>query len=55
MDDVAGIQQVAEILTDGIPGARRFDLPATGHLAPMERPEQVTTALQDFCRDLHRC
>jgi pimeloyl-ACP methyl ester carboxylesterase len=53
--DVAGIQQVAEILTDGIPGARRFDLPATGHLAPMERPEQVTTALQDFCRDLHRC
>jgi pimeloyl-ACP methyl ester carboxylesterase len=55
LDDVAGIQQVADILTDGIPGARRLDLPDTGHLAPLERPEQVTTALQDFCRNLHRC
>jgi pimeloyl-ACP methyl ester carboxylesterase len=54
LDDVAGIQQVADILTDGIPGARRLDLPDTGHLAPLERPEQVTGALQDFCRDLHR-
>jgi hypothetical protein len=32
------------VLADGISGARRLDLAATGHLPPMERPVEVTGA-----------
>ncbi|MER6945999.1 alpha/beta hydrolase [Nonomuraea sp. NPDC000554] len=48
LSDVAGIQEVSSLLATGIPGARRIDLPQTGHLPPLERPSEVTTALTTF-------
>jgi pimeloyl-ACP methyl ester carboxylesterase len=50
--DVPAIQQVAGLLTAGIPGARRLDLPATGHLPPLERPAETTAAIRDFLAGL---
>ncbi|MFE3454068.1 alpha/beta fold hydrolase [Nonomuraea sp. NPDC059194] len=46
--DVPGIQQVSDLLSAGIGGARRLDLPDTGHLPPLERPEQVTALITAF-------
>ncbi|APU15141.1 MULTISPECIES: alpha/beta fold hydrolase [Actinoalloteichus] len=46
--DVRWIQAVSTMLAEQIPGARRLDLPDTGHLPPLERPEEVTSALLDF-------
>ncbi|GGO63366.1 alpha/beta hydrolase [Nonomuraea cavernae] len=46
--DVPGIQEVSGLLAAGIPGARRVDLPETGHLPPLERPVEVTAALRGF-------
>ncbi|MDP4510945.1 alpha/beta fold hydrolase [Nonomuraea turcica] len=50
--DVPGIQAVSDLLTDEIKGARRLDLPATGHLPPLERPAEVNAALSSFLGDL---
>ncbi|NRQ34073.1 alpha/beta fold hydrolase [Nonomuraea sp. NN258] len=50
--DVPAIQAVSDVLTQEIPGARRLDLPATGHLPPLERPDQVNAAIRDFLREL---
>jgi pimeloyl-ACP methyl ester carboxylesterase len=44
--DVAGIQEVADLLTAGIPGARRIDLPDTGHVPPLERPARTSAAIR---------
>jgi pimeloyl-ACP methyl ester carboxylesterase len=52
LDDVPALQQIADLLTAGIRGARRIDLPDTGHLAPLERPQQVTAAIDDLLRRL---
>lgn len=52
--DVPALQQVADLLSVGIPGADRIDLPDTGHLAPLERPEHVTAAIIDLLRRLGR-
>lgn len=46
--DVPQIQEVAGRYAAGIPGARRVDLPDTGHLPPLERPAAVTAALRAF-------
>ncbi|MFB9889677.1 alpha/beta fold hydrolase [Planobispora takensis] len=46
--DVPGIQAVSDLLAGGIAGARRIDLPHTGHLPPLERPQEVTSALTGF-------
>jgi pimeloyl-ACP methyl ester carboxylesterase len=46
--DVPGIQEVSDLLADGIAGACRLDLPATGHLPSLERPVEVTAALTKF-------
>ncbi len=46
--DVPEIQEVSDLLTKGIAGAGRIDLPDTGHLPPLERPAEVTAALLDF-------
>lgn len=48
LSDVLWIQEVSDILTQGIQNASRIDLPDTGHLPPLERPEEVTKALQPF-------
>jgi pimeloyl-ACP methyl ester carboxylesterase len=46
--DVPQIQQVSQILTYGISHTKRIDLPNTGHLPPVERPEEITRILTDF-------
>jgi pimeloyl-ACP methyl ester carboxylesterase len=43
--DVRYIQAVSDLLTAGIPTAKRVDLPETGHLPPLERPTEVTRLL----------
>ncbi|MEU8249716.1 alpha/beta fold hydrolase [Nonomuraea sp. NPDC048916] len=48
LSDVPGIQEVSGLLSAGIAGARRLDLPRTGHLPPLERPAEVTAALEGF-------
>jgi pimeloyl-ACP methyl ester carboxylesterase len=50
LDDVPALQEIADLLTAGIPGVRRIDLPDTGHLAPLERPRQVAAAITDLVR-----
>jgi pimeloyl-ACP methyl ester carboxylesterase len=52
LDDVPALQQIADLLTADIPRAHRVDLPDTGHLAPLERPQQVTAAITDLLRRL---
>ncbi|WP_043627275.1 alpha/beta fold hydrolase [Nonomuraea candida] len=52
LSDVPGIQEVSGLLAAGIPGARRVDLPETGHLPPLERPERVTRELAAFLREV---
>lgn len=52
LDDVPALQEIADLLSASIPGARRIDLPDTGHLAPLERPRQVTAAITDLLRRL---
>ncbi|MGK4580250.1 alpha/beta fold hydrolase [Kitasatospora sp. HPMI-4] len=46
--DAPEILAVSTLLARGIRGARRIDLPDTGHLPPLERPRQVTEALTAF-------
>ncbi|HEY3710764.1 MAG TPA: alpha/beta fold hydrolase [Amycolatopsis sp.] len=48
LSDVSGVLDLADLFTTTIPGARRLDLPDTGHLPPMERPTETTKALLDF-------
>ncbi|WP_157252937.1 alpha/beta fold hydrolase [Nonomuraea typhae] len=50
--DVPGIQEVAGLYHSRIPGARRLDLPATGHLPPLERPHEVTGATAAFLQEV---
>ena len=52
LDDVPALQQIADLLTAGIPAAHRVDLPDTGHLAPLERPQQVTAAIDGLLHQL---
>lgn len=54
LDDVPALQQIADRLTAGIPGAHRIDLPDTGHLAPLERPHEVTAAIEGLLGRLAR-
>ncbi|TDE22055.1 alpha/beta fold hydrolase [Nonomuraea mesophila] len=50
--DVPGIQKVSGLLAAGIPGARRLDLPDTGHLPPLERSAEVSAALVTFLSEV---
>jgi len=45
--DLPAVQDMAGVLADGIPGARRLDLPA-GHLPSLETPGELTRALLEF-------
>ncbi|MEV5298204.1 alpha/beta fold hydrolase [Amycolatopsis methanolica] len=51
--DVPEIQEVSGLLSAGIAGARRLDLPDAGHLPSVERPNRVTAALRGFLTELH--
>ncbi len=46
VEDLPWIQQVSDILSAGIPGAVRIDLADAAHLAPLERPDDVTRAIR---------
>ncbi|GAA2071900.1 alpha/beta fold hydrolase [Actinomadura alba] len=46
--DVPEIQAASDLLAEGIKGARKVVLPDTGHLPPLERPEEFNAALIDF-------
>ncbi|MFE3459696.1 alpha/beta fold hydrolase [Nocardiopsis aegyptia] len=51
LSDVPQIQDVATEYATGIAGARLLDMPDTGHLPPVERPEACTAALAGFLAD----
>jgi pimeloyl-ACP methyl ester carboxylesterase len=51
--DAPWIQDLAGVLATGIPGALRIDLVDTGHLPPLERPQETTAALRRFLRAGH--
>jgi len=38
--------EIAREMADGIPGAHLAEIPAAGHLSPLENPEAVTAALE---------
>ncbi|MDP9863877.1 MULTISPECIES: alpha/beta fold hydrolase [Streptosporangium] len=46
--DVPEILEVSDLLAREIRKVRRVDLPQTGHLPPLERPEEFTAILTDF-------
>ncbi|MEV1172591.1 alpha/beta hydrolase [Nonomuraea sp. NPDC049784] len=54
LSDVPGIQEMSGLLAKGIPAAERLDLPGTGHLPPLERPEEVTAALTTFLSNVFK-
>jgi pimeloyl-ACP methyl ester carboxylesterase len=49
--DVPAVRHVSAILAEGIPGARRVDLPC-GHLPPIELPDRVTAVIVEFLTTL---
>ena len=49
--DVPEILDMSEAYATGIPGARWERIPAAGHLAPLERPDEVNAALLAFLDD----
>jgi pimeloyl-ACP methyl ester carboxylesterase len=53
---MAGTEDAAfastKAMADGIPGARFIEIPATGHLTNLERPELVTLAIRRFLENL---
>jgi pimeloyl-ACP methyl ester carboxylesterase len=46
--DIAATATVADVLVEGIAGARRIDLPDVTHLPSLERPEWFTGTLLEF-------
>ncbi|TDP94890.1 alpha/beta fold hydrolase [Labedaea rhizosphaerae] len=49
--DVPEILDMSRAYATGIPGARHVRIPATGHLPPLERPDEVNAALLAFLGD----
>jgi pimeloyl-ACP methyl ester carboxylesterase len=47
-DDAISPPAVMKAMADAIPGARFVSIEGAGHLAPMEKPEEVAAALGDF-------
>ncbi|MBF9066871.1 alpha/beta fold hydrolase [Streptacidiphilus fuscans] len=47
-EDVPAIIAVSELLARAIPGARHAVLPATGHVPPLECPDEFTRLLVEF-------
>jgi pimeloyl-ACP methyl ester carboxylesterase len=50
--DVPEILDMSEAYATGISGARHQRLPDTGHLPPLERPEQINAALLTFLGEI---
>jgi 3-oxoadipate enol-lactonase len=49
-EDVEDMKQIADLLAEGIPGARKVTLPDTAHMIPLERPQEFNQILLDFLR-----
>ncbi|MFC7646415.1 alpha/beta fold hydrolase [Streptosporangium lutulentum] len=49
--DVPEILALSNLLVEGIKGARGVEFPRTGHLPPLERPDEFNAALLDFLRE----
>ena len=49
-EDVPDIHEIAHLLADGIPGAQRVVIDGSGHLASLERPEELNRLLLEFLR-----
>ena len=47
-EDVEDMKQIADVLADEIPGARKVRLPDTAHMIPLERPQDFNRILLDF-------
>jgi 3-oxoadipate enol-lactonase len=47
-EDVEDIKQIADVLAEGISGARKVTLPDTAHMIPLERPQEFNRILLDF-------
>jgi len=46
--DIPDVHAVSGALSNGIPNSRRLVIPASGHLIPMEQPDQFNQAVEDF-------
>jgi len=51
LDDNPAIRRMADTLVARVPGARRAELPGTGHLPNLERPAEFTHVLRSFLRE----
>lgn len=49
-EDAPWIQDLQQELADTIPRARKVDLPDTGHLPPLERPEESTRLIDEHAQ-----
>ena len=47
-EDVDDMKQIADVLAERIPGARKITLPDTAHMIPLERPQEFNRILLDF-------
>ena len=47
-EDVEDMKQIADVLAERIPGARKVTLPDTAHMIPLERPQEFNRILLDF-------
>ena len=47
-EDVEDMKQIADVLADEIPGARKVTLSDTAHMIPLERPREFNRILLDF-------
>jgi len=48
LSDAPGLIELSAHLAESLPNSKRVDLPDTGHLPQMERPDEVTALLRDF-------
>ena len=51
--DTPSTRAAAGVVTAGIPGARRLDVPGVAHLPSLERPEWFTATLLEFLAEGH--
>jgi pimeloyl-ACP methyl ester carboxylesterase len=52
--DIPADVEVADLLEQTIPGARRVTMTGTGHMMHMERPDEFNSLLRDFLRSIER-
>jgi 3-oxoadipate enol-lactonase len=51
-NDVISPPKEMREISDAIPNARYVEIPATGHMAPLEKPELVNAAMDSFLQSL---